>query len=112
MRYEQVSTTVSVYHKVVTHDYFESLRIGEHHVRRQQLAALVQAVTSKSIDLLTPPQASAVLGVQEERLLKAEKWKLANRLRDTRNAIEKGRMDLDTGKLKTRINGSCCAGTY
>lgn len=90
---------VSQYLKVATDGSFDSQRIGEHHVRRQQLAALVQAVTSKSIDLLTPPQASTVLGVQEERLLKAEKWKLANKLRDTRNAIERGRMELDTGKL-------------
>jgi hypothetical protein len=75
-------------------------RLAEHHARRQQLRNALTLVTSKAAALLTGTERpattlgagrGAALGVEEERLLKAEKWKLASRAYAAREAVAKGK---------------------
>ncbi|KAJ8295896.1 hypothetical protein OF846_001234 [Rhodotorula toruloides] len=77
-----------------------SQRLAEHYARRQQLRNALTLVTSKAAALLagterpaTTPGGgrSAALGVEDERLMKAEKWTLASRAYAAREAVAKGK---------------------
>ncbi|GAA5873293.1 hypothetical protein JCM1840_000020 [Sporobolomyces johnsonii] len=76
-----------------------STRLGEHYSRRQQLRNALALVTSKASALLGGEGSggkAGQLGVRQESELKADKWRLAIRLRDARLATEKGKEDVDT----------------
>ncbi|GAA5948780.1 hypothetical protein JCM21900_005296 [Sporobolomyces salmonicolor] len=76
-----------------------STRLGEHYSRRQQLRNALTLVTGRGSALLGGEGSggkAGQLGVRQESELKADKWRLAIRLRDARLATEKGKEEVDT----------------
>ncbi|GAA5967343.1 hypothetical protein JCM11641_000518 [Rhodosporidiobolus odoratus] len=94
------------------HNCLES-RLKEHRARRVHLRNALASVTNKAQHLLTSSETSPEsaargggkpFGVRDERLLKAEKWTLASRAFAAREAVAKGRLELqaDESALQSR----------